>query len=147
MEFTYGTLKSADQNGNRIGNWKGRPVFASSKNGLKNRCIGVYYIVYDDNNVLVRRNEDNDKWYKYGWVSRSGNVNEETVVEYMKKPQAPKYTPAFIPAAAEEKKKKEEAPQGIVGDFMLETSVEEMLEAARNMTLDDLLEGFNYGLD
>lgn len=145
MEFTYGTLKSADQNGNRVGNWKGRPVFASSKDGLKNRGTGVYYIIYDDDNALVRRNEDNDKWYKYGWVARSGNVNEESAVEYMKKPQAPKYTPAFIPATAEEKKK--EAPQGIVGDFMLETSVEETLKAARNMTLDDLLAGFNYGLD
>lgn len=146
MEFTYGTLKSADQNGNRVGNWKGRPVFASSKDGLKNRGTGVYYIIYDDDNALVRRNEDNDKWYKYGWVARSGNVNEESAVEYMKKPQAPKYTPAFIPAAAEEKKK-EEVSQGIVGDFMLETSVEETLKAARNMTLDDLLAGFNYGLD
>lgn len=140
MEFTYGTLKSADQNGNRIGNWKGRPVFASSKNGLKNRCIGVYYIVYDDNNVLVRRNEDNDKWYKYGWVSRNGNVNEETAAEYMKKPQAPKYAPVVV----EENKV---APQEMVGDFMLETSVEEMLEAARNMSIDDFLKGFNYGLD
>ena len=140
MEFTYGTLKNADQNGDRVGNWKGRPVFASSKDGLKNRGTGIYYIVYDDNNVLVRRNEGNDKWYKHGWVSETGNVKEENAVEYMKKPQAPKYTPV----AAE---KNEVAPQEIIGDFMLETSVEEMLKAARNMTIDDLLEGFNYGLD
>ena len=144
MEFSYQNLKTAAINGDRIGNWKGRPVFASSKDGLKNRGTGAYYIVYDDNNALVRRNEDNDKWYKRGWVSESGSVNEETVVEYMKKPQAPKYAPVFIPAAAETK---EELPQDMVGDFMLETSVEEVLKAARNMMLDDLLEGFNYGLE
>ena len=83
MELTYGALKSADQNGNRVGNWKGRPVFASSKNGLKNRGTGVYYIVYDDNNVIVRRNEDNGKWFKYGWAAKDGRVNEETVAEYI----------------------------------------------------------------
>lgn len=140
MELTYENLKSADQKGKRIGNWKGKPVFASSKDGLKNKGTEAYYIVYNDNNVLVRRNEDNHKWFKYGWVDRSGSVNEETVVEYMKKPQAPKYAPVVV----EEKK---EVPQGVIGDFMLETSVEEMLKAARNMTLNDLLEGFNYGLD
>lgn len=140
MELTYENLKSADQKGKRVGNWKGGPVFASSKDGLKNRGTEAYYIVYNDNNVLVRRNEDNGEWFKYGWVTRSGSVNEETVVEYMKKPQAPKYAPVI----AEEK---EAVPQKVIGDFMLETSVEEMLKAARNMTLDDLLEGFNYGLE
>ena len=77
MKFSYNNLKIAEQSGNRIGNWHGLPVLASSKYGLKNKGSGVYYIVYDDNNKIVRY-KDND-WYEYGIV-----VNEAgTVMKVM----------------------------------------------------------------
>jgi hypothetical protein len=36
---------------------------------------------------------------------------------------------------------------GPIGDVKLEIDVEAVLKSARELTIDSLLEGFNYGLD
>ena len=37
-------------------------------------------------------------------------------------------------------------PAAVIADVKLEIDVDEVLQAARTMTVDSLLEGFNYGL-
>ena len=55
MNFDYSTLKMAARDGNPIGNWKGRTVFAASYADLENRGSGAYYILYDDENTIVAK--------------------------------------------------------------------------------------------
>ena len=101
--------------------------------------------VYDDDNRIVRRNNQGE-WREYGTVSKEGNVDEYS------------YSRAYgatekVPAAKREKKKpavKEEEPECVKvvdRDYLLDKGVEDTLAAARTMSIDALLEGFNYGLD
>lgn len=155
MKFSYSNLKGADQSGNRVGNWHGVPVFASSQNGLKNKSSGVYYIVYDDGNKIVRY-EIGD-WFEYGTVSESGSVDEySTLRRYVQEYQSPQYYREEETTHAVCGKKTSEcdgttaaaaATDSPIGDVKLELDVEATLKGARTMTIDDLLAGFDYGLD
>lgn len=151
MKFSYSNLKSADQGGNRVGNWHGAPVFASSQHGLKNKSSGVYYIVYDDNNKIVRYK--NGDWYEYGTVSEAGNVDEyRSPRSYVREYQSPQYykeeTHAVCGKTADECDGTAAAADcGPIGDVKIGIDVEAVLKNAREMTVDSLLEGFNYGLE
>lgn len=152
MKFSYSNLKSADQSGNRIGNWHGVPVFASSQNGLKNKGGGVYYIVYDDGNKIVCYK--NGDWYEYGTVSESGTVDEySTLRRYVREYQSPQYytekTHAVCgkSASACDGTAAAAATDSPIGDVKMEIDVEATLKSARTMTINDLLAGFDYGLD
>lgn len=145
MEFSYQNLKTAAINGDRIGNWKGGKVFVCSRKDLDNKAGDVFYILYDDDNRLVRRG-NRGEWREHGTVSEAGNVNEYS------------YSRAYgvteeVPAAKREEKKpavKEEEPECVKvvdRDYLLDKGVEDTLTAARTMSIDSLLEGFNYGLD
>lgn len=145
MEFSYQNLKTAAINGDRIGNWKGYKVFTCSRKDLDNKAGDVFYILYDDDNRIVRRG-NRGEWREYGTVSEEGNVDEYS------------YSRAYgvteeVPAAKREEKKpvvKEEEPECVKvvdRDYLLDKGVEDTLAAARTMSIDSLLEGFNYGLD
>ena len=150
MEFSYSNLKSADQGGNRIGNWHGLPVLASSKYGLKNKGSGVYYIVYDDNNKIVRYK--NGDWGEYGTVSESGNVDEyRSPRSYVQEYQSPQYykeeTHAVCGKTASQCDGTAAAAHDEpIGDVKIGLDVDAVLKGAREMSVVSLLEGFNYGL-
>lgn len=149
MEFSYKNLKDASKNGMRIGNWRDKGVFTCSESELKNRGSGAYYIIYDDDNTIVSK--VGDRWYKFGNVNREGTVHECDACRYTYHYD----TQAYEPAAPKEKEKapeKREVPQvaareEVIGDVQLGLDVEETLKRARTMTVESLLEGFNYGLD
>lgn len=142
MKFSYNNLKIAEQSGNRIGNWHGLPVLASSKYGLKNKGSGVYYIVYDDNNKIVRY-KDND-WYEYGIVvNEAGTVNEYSSPRFYEEEMhvicGKRVDECDGTATA--------ADCGPIGDVKIGLDVDAVLKNAREMTVESLLEGFDYGLD
>ena len=74
MKFSYDNLRMMEQTGDRVGNWKGFPVFAVRELNLVNKSGGAFFIVYDDDNVIVKK--DNGVWYCYGQVSVGGQVEE-----------------------------------------------------------------------
>lgn len=139
MEFTYGNLKSFEKTGDSLGKWSGLPVFPASKYDLKNKGNGVYYIIYDDANIIVKRIDD--VFYAYGTVDRVGSVDEwgsrEAYLDLSEKKT--KSVSAAIPVAV--------AAEPVVGDVKLGIDVDDVLKNAREMSIDSLLEGFNYGLD
>lgn len=149
MEFSYKNLKDASKNGMRIGNWRDKGVFTCSESELKNRGSGAYYIIYDDDNTIVSK--VGDRWYKFGNVSREGTVHECDACRYTYHYDTETYEPA-APKKEEKAPEKKEVPQmaareEVIGDVQLGLDVEETLKRARTMTVESLLEGFNYGLD
>ena len=134
MEFTYSSLKAFEKTGGSLGKWSGLPVFAASKYDLKDKGNGVYYILYDDSNIIVKRIDD--VFYAYGTVDRMGSVDEWGSKEaYLDLSEKKEKTVPAAPAVAP-----------VVGDVKLEIDVDDVLKNAREMSIDSLLEGFNYGL-
>ena len=148
MTFDYNTLKKAAANGGKIGNWKGLPVFSVSRDMLKNRGNGAYYVVYDEDNSFVKK--EGAMWFRYGYLDKEGSVHEQTKREYFptpSKPQTPKYD-LDMKAEFTYKNPQDEtsvAP-GPTADVRVEIDVEATLKKAREMTIEDLLAGFDYGL-
>jgi hypothetical protein len=157
MKFSYDNLKIAELNGDRIGNWKGFPVFASRKMSLYDKAGGIFFIVYDDDNLIVKR--DNGTWYCYGQVSAEGQVKECDKRRYnayaesvychdtqTHEPPAPAH--AVCGKSADEcDGTAAAAADEVVGDVKLGLDIDALLSSVRTMTVDSLLEGFNYGLD
>jgi hypothetical protein len=163
MTFDYNTLKRAARDGVRLGNWKGRAVFAASYNDLENKGNGAYYILYDDDNTIVART--NQGWRRVGRVTKDGNVYEhDYVYEYHTPAEAVtarktstsgmRYGSEPIPQATVAVSY---APEGSytpgydraekpVGDVKTEINIEKTLKMAREMTIEDLLEGFLPGV-
>ena len=132
MTFDYNTLKKAAANGGRIGNWKDLPVFAVKKDDLRKKGNGAYYIIYDDGNKLVKKIADT--FFCYGSIDKSGAVTEQSAREYMEK-KVETRPQAAVPIAS-----------GPDIDVRLEMDVDATLKKARELTIDDLLKGFDYGL-
>lgn len=135
MGFTETFLKYAAINGDRIGGWKGFDVYSTSKENIENGEVryNTVYLVYDDKNYLYKDG------YIYGTVSANGNVSEFEKRKYRVKSKTEE--------APKKEEEKEEKVPSVVGDVALELAVEDVLEGARYLTIDKLLEGFNYGLD
>lgn len=152
MKFSYNNLRAADRTGERVGNWKGRPVFASMKMDLGSRGTGAFFIVYDDDNVIVKK-DDYDTWWTFGQVSEEGSVEECNKRRY--NPFANAYCATGVEAAAHAVCGKDDAhcdgtaalPDEVVADVKIGIDVDNVLKAAREMTVDSLLEGFDYGLE
>lgn len=169
MTFDYNTLKKAEREGMRLGNWNGKAVFASSANHLENKGNGAYYILYDDENKIVART--NSGWKSFGEVTSQGSVNEYNSARNYK-------TSAEAAAAAQRastsgmRYSSEQATMTVcgytadapvssegtyspgydrterpMGDVKLEIDVEKTLKMAREMTIESLLEGFLLGVD
>lgn len=145
MTFDYYTLKRAAQNGDRIGNWNGKPVFSCSAAALENKGAGAFYLLYDDENKIVTK--DGKFYYSYGTVSESGSVTEynsrrrynvvcETRHDHgdYKVPAAATYSPGY------------DVSERPVADVKTEIDVEATLKRAREMSIDDLLDGFMVGV-
>lgn len=175
MTFDYYTLKKAEREGMRLGNWNGKAVFASSANHLENKGTDAYYILYDDENKIVSRSAANNGWKSYGEVTEQGSVNKYSSARNYK-------TSAEAVAAARKAKEErsystsgmryssEPIPQATmtvsyaperaggsyspgysrterpVGDVELKIDVEATLRKAREMTVESLLEGFLPGV-
>lgn len=156
MKFSYNNLRAADKTGERVGNWKGRPVFASMKMDLGSRGTGAFFIVYDDDNLIVKK-DDYDAWWVFGQVSEEGSVNECDKRRY--NPYAAAVychdTQAYEPAAHTVCGKNADDCNGtaaaaadeVIGDVKIGLDIDALLSSVRTMTVDSLLEGFNYGFD
>ena len=140
MTFDYNTLEKAAANGGKIGNWKGLPVFSVSRDMLKNRGNGAYYVIYDEDNSFVKK--EGAMWFRYGYLDKEGSVHEQTKREYFPTPakreepkvDAVKAEFTYVPTAT------------TTADVRVEIDVEATLKKAREMTIEDLLAGFDYGL-
>ena len=137
MTFNYVTLKQAAKEGNRLGKWKDLPVFSCDRQSLSQKGNGAYYVVYDHDNAFVKKS--GSMWFRYGHLDESGSVHEEDKKEYFpweKKAEAQvKVEPQTF-----------DVSPGSVADVRLELDVEGTLKKAREMTIEDLLKGFDYGL-
>lgn len=169
MTFDYNTLKRMAKEGQRLGNWNGKAVFAAPSTRLDNLGTGAYYILYDDENKIVAKTSNG--WKSYGEVSESGSVNEYSSARNYK-------TPAEAAAAARKastsgmRYSSEPIPQAMMkvcgytahadegtyapgydvserptGDVKLEIDVEGTLKKAREMTVESLLDGFLLNVD
>ena len=165
MTFDYNTLKRATRDGSRLGNWKGKAVFAASYTDLENKGSGAYYILYDDENKIVART--NSGWKSFGEVTKQGSVNEYNNVRNYRTPaQAAeaarkastfgmRYSSEPIPQAMMTVNYATEASytpgysraESPVGDVKTEIDVEKTLKMAREMTIEDLLKGFLPGVN
>ena len=152
--FDYNTLRQYARNGNSLGSWNGRKVFSCSVLDLDNKGSGAYYMLYDDDNKIVGR--DGKHFYSYGTVSESGSVSEyssrrrynqvcETQHNHGYEVNAAmKYSSEPIPAAtaAVSYTPGYDASERPVGDVKAEIDVEKVLQSAREMSVESLLDGF-----
>ena len=139
MNFGYTSLKQAWQNDTRVGNWKGRSVFAAPSYEVEDLSTSHFYIIFDDGNKMYCDG------LVYGTVTEAGNVEELRVPQRWNYKKRRETTPAKEETKREEPKK--EAPEvEIVVDVKVNIDVDATLKLARETTVDDLLQGFDYGL-
>lgn len=150
--FTYSTLNSAWINNERIGRWKNSPVYAVKRAAMGEECVnGVYYVIFDDGNKLVKLNGSGE-FIMHGYITSSGHVEEYNYKMRYISPKEEREAAEERAATEAEREAKETATaaedhEEIIGDVRLGDLVAQTLEAARTMTIDSLLEGFNYGLE
>ena len=144
MDFKSKTqMKIMAARGDSIGKWNGTSVFVCSVGELNDKGSGAYYVLYDDENKIVGQRRG--QWKMFGYLEGDGSIEEvsarnytivDRYVEAAKKeePAASTYTPGYDI---------EDRP---TGDVRVELDVEATLKRAREMTIDDLLEGFTCGL-
>ena len=144
MNFDFMTLERYEKRGEKLGSWRGLPVFALSRHHLKEKGNGAYYVLYDDDNVLVRYHEGEYKIY--GIVDEYGSVNEYAHTESYYKALAAAAVEVPFVADATNYTPGYDATAPVVADVKLEIDVEAVLANARSMTVESLLEGFNYGI-
>ena len=145
MQFTYTYLKNAEMNGLTVGRYNGCDVIPTTKetlarNGEKSDYI---YLLYDDNNLLYHNGK------VFAKVDKNGNVTEFMARRYLlyevtkEVPRAE--TPKEAPAADDNAYALSNTTE-VIADVALGILVEDTLKGARDMSIDSLLEGFNYGL-
>ena len=141
-KFDYGTLRAASKGGNMLGKWTGYSVFAASKYDLDNLGSGACYILYDDDNKIVRK-DSYGVWKVYGEVDMTGNVEEyQYIKKYNRHTEEKTYEAPKEEAPAADLYVEEE----VVGDVKTDIDVDKVLKSVATTTIDDLLKGFNYGL-
>lgn len=165
MTFDYRTLSRAAKEGQRLGNWNGKAVFAAGTAQLDNLGSGAYYILYDDENKIVAKTSNG--WKSYGEVSESGSVSEYNSARRYSTPaetaaaarktstSGMRYGSGPIPQATMTVSYATEttyAPgydvsERPTGDVKLEIDVEGTLKKAREMTVESLLDGFLLNVD
>lgn len=135
MQFSYTYLKQAEKNDVQLGNWNGHSVYAIHKAAIVegDYYTNVAYVIYDDDNLLFYDGK------VYGAVKPSGSVVECNPRRYIVKATTtdePKKTETYKDYKSE-----------TVGDVNLEIEVDNMLKNGRSTTIDELLKGFDYGLN
>lgn len=149
MYLDYDVLKRYCDNGNKIGDWNGKGVYVSKSDLLEAESRLDYYILYDDDNKLV--GFINGYWQVVGYVTPRGSVMEGSRYKY-------EFPNEKMNSKSETKKPNEKmnsknevemknSNEEIIGDVRLGLIVDETLSSARNMTVNSLLVGFNYGLE
>lgn len=142
MTFDYRTLKQAAREGSRLGDWNGKVVFASSAASLENKGSGAYYIVYDDENIIVTKTSNG--WKSYGRVSENGGVKEYDTPRNYRLPQEERFATTSQTSSTSGKSKNPYIPgysvdERPIGDVKATIDVEKTLERARKMTVESLL--------
>lgn len=142
MLFNYENLKKAAKDGIKIGRWNGKSVFAINAHELDKYGSGAYYVLYNDNSTIVAL--EGNKWYEYGTLDNDGTVNE-----YSRR--------RLYDVKAEPQKKEEEEEVSLtpgydvserpIGDVKSEIDIENVLKNAREMAVENLLEGFLSGVN
>lgn len=139
MSFNYENLKKAAKDGVKLGKWNGKSVFAINAHDLNKYGSGAYYVLYNDNSIIVSL--EGNKWYEYGTLDTDGTVNEhsrrrlyDVKVEPQKKEEEVSLTPGY------------DVSERPIGDVKSEIDVENVLKNAREMAVENLLEGFLPGL-
>lgn len=137
--FGYSSMKAAMQSNRRVGNWKDTPVFACTKSKLPEMRDDVFYIVFDDENALVRDGK------KYGRVTPQGDVREfSSPVDYdgfkRQKLQSPQVSYPIPPKAT-----------AAVGELEMNLAqIEKDIQSTLNgIKMDDIfkeLEKFDFGI-
>lgn len=132
--MTSNTFKDCEQKGKSIGEIEGCTVWPISFENLKleNKNRIYKYAVYDNffngkNEIAALLESDGDFWYKVGTVKRTGEVIGCKKVK--------------CDIAA-----KEDEVSEIVADVIYGNEIDKVLLAARTISIDSLLDGFNYGL-
>lgn len=154
MEFSYENLRNSFQNGNPIGEFWNRDVYAISIDNLCNVDGRYVYVVYDHHNQIILK--DGDTWYWIGQLQRSGKVDMMNKRQPYYIPPKPVQVQA-LPREEEKLPRKEEKPVAATNiaamsvaaetNVSINMDIDEMLKAARAMTVSSLLDGFNYGLE
>lgn len=135
MLFNYENLKKAAKDGIKIGRWNGKSVFAINAHELDKYGSGAYYVLYNDNSTIVAL--DGNKWYEYGTLDNDGTVNEYSrrrLYEPQKKEEV-SLTPGY------------DVSERPIGDVKSEIDIENVLKSAREMAVENLLEGFLVGVN
>jgi hypothetical protein len=140
MQFSYTYLKNAEKNDVQLGNWNGHAVYAIHKAPIAEGDYYTFnaYVIYDDDNLLFYDGK------VYGAVKPSGTVVECSPRKYPAadyKPTTTDTKKAFTTETYKDYKSE------TVGDVNLEIEVDNMLKSGRGTTIDELLKGFDYGLD
>jgi hypothetical protein len=147
MDFTYDNLQDAWLHDVRIGNWKGKPVYSVRKDHINEECVnGVYYVVFDDGYKIIGIDSSN-RLKEYGSIDKYGNVDEHFAPLKYSAYVEEKSKPAYVKEKPAEPQEAAEIVEHVIADVKVSIDVDEVLQAARVMTVDSLLEGFNYGLD
>ena len=158
MTFDYNTLKRMARSGDRLGNWNGKPVFATSVVDLEDKGSGAYYILYDDDNKIVGK--DGKFYYSYGTVSAGGSVSEYSSHrrynvgcdnahdhgDYKVNAAMPQSEPVPAATVAVTYTPGYDVSERPVADVRAEIDVESTLKKAREMSIDDLLGDFMIGV-
>ena len=148
MYLDYDVLKRYCDNGNKIGDWNGKGVYVSESNWFNSESKANYYILYDDGNKLV--GFINGYWQVVGYVSSRGSVTECSRYRYEfpnEKVSRNEMKNSNEKMNSKNENEMKNSNEEVIGDVRLGLMVDEMLSSARNMTIDSLLVGFNYGLE
>lgn len=137
------------KSGKSVGGWKGLQVYAIYKKDLKSKRGKDFYIVVDDCNdegfyPLVGRGKN--EWRLYGLIDSEGAIRDRNEV-YVVEEKSVKVKYADATTVFNSATVLNAVDAAIVGDVKIGIDVEAVLKHAREMTIDDLLAGFNYGLD
>ena len=160
MNYTYTSLERASQTGMKLGDYQGARVYATSEERLDNefKSPNCIYCVYDDNNALVRWDEREGDWLIVGYLDVSGRIDERNKGRAYKPMNYEKVSVAANVKMKSKNEMKNESKKSnekgnsnenepIIADVRLEIEVENTLKNAREMSIDSLLAGFNYGLE
>jgi hypothetical protein len=145
MYYCYETLQKYYDANKSLGSWNGREVYACPRKELYKKPFDYYYIVYDDERMdkfpLVRANR------LYGLVTAGGGVEEcHPMEEYLyPTPDYPSLCSdnqdkVNYPTMENNNSEKVDYPSIAKGDQL----VDEMLEKARTITIEDLVGDFCY---
>lgn len=144
MKLDYNTLKWYAESQASIGKLDGFHVRACSSKNVAIIDENCYYVVYDDNNKLIKKNSDG-KIVIHGVIDEDGNFDNSHAGFYYVGIANKSYDKT---AAAEDA-----YAIGMPGDYVPtenyaeRLNVDKVLNSARETTIEDLLKGFDYGLD